>query len=310
MTNTVEAGQLQEMDGDDHTAGRMVRFSAQDGLMLAARIFGDATDRMPVICLPGLSRNSRDFLALGHYLAQESAHPRQVVALDYRGRGHSDRDRNWQNYSILVEAQDVLAATSALGIVDGVFVGTSRGGLITMVLSAMRPGMIAGAVLNDVGPVIDGRGLARIKAYIAGSGPVSDWESAVTKLKASQGTTFPELTEEDWQTFAKAIFRHIDGQIRPDYDPKLRNVVSSIDLERPIPDMWNQFVGLCNVPVFSIRGELSDLLREDVVEEMAERHGSLERLVVPAQGHAPLLNDTTTIARIDAFASRCEAQRH
>ncbi len=290
----------------ENPEGRLVHFAAQDGLNLAARVFGETSDRMPIVCLPGLSRNSRDFLALGQYMAGESANPRRVVALDYRGRGHSDHDRNWRNYSILVEAHDVLAATSALGVVDAVFVGTSRGGLITMVLSALRPGMIAGTVLNDIGPVVDGRGLARIKAYLAASGPVSDWSGAVAALKTSQQPAFPNLDDAAWKTFAEAIFRENDGQIRPDFDPKLKQVVAAIDLERPIPDMWDQFAGLCGAPVFSIRGELSDLLREEIVDQMAERHGNLERLVVPAQGHAPLLNDKTTLARIDAFANRCE----
>ncbi|TDI55347.1 MAG: alpha/beta hydrolase, partial [Alphaproteobacteria bacterium] len=130
--------------------GRVVRFSAQDGLMLAARVFGvHQPHRLPILCLAGLSRNSRDFLALGRYLSEEGEQKRQVFALDYRGRGRSDYDRNWRNYTPLREAYDVLAAAAALGIAEAVLVGTSRGGLVAMILGALRPGLMAGVVLND-----------------------------------------------------------------------------------------------------------------------------------------------------------------
>ncbi len=275
--------------------------------MLAARIFGvHQPDRLPVLCLPGLSRNSRDFIALGHYLSQDAGQPRQVFALDYRGRGHSDHDRDWRNYTTLTEAHDVMAAAAALGIAEAVLVGTSRGGLIAMILGALRPGLMAGVVLNDIGPVIEGTGLVRIKGYLTGSGAVSSWEAAEKAVRHINSAHFPALDDDDWRAFTRAIYLEADGQIRPDFDPKLVNTVKNIDFESSIPMLWPQFESLGGIPVLSIRGENSDLLSAETVSEMAGRHHHFEQLTVTGQGHAPLLRDAVSLERIKAFALRCD----
>jgi pimeloyl-ACP methyl ester carboxylesterase len=286
---------------------RIIRFSAQDGLMLAARVFGvHQPHRLPILCLPGLSRNSRDFIALGRYFSESPGQPRQVFALDYRGRGRSDHDRNWRNYTPLTEAHDVLAAAAALGIAEAVLVGTSRGGLIAMILGALRPGLMAGVVLNDIGPVVEGIGLARIKRYLTGNGAVSSWQAAQDAVRRVNSAHFPALDEDDWQAFTRAIFVEANGQIRPDFDAKLVNTVKTIDLETSIPVLWPQFDSLCGIPVLSIRGENSDLLSTGTVAEMAARHHRFEQVTVPGQGHAPLLRDATSLERIKAFALRCD----
>ena len=160
--------------------GRVARLRAQDGLSLAVRVFESRDGgRLPLLCLPGLSRNSRDFLALGRHFANHAREPRHVFAVDYRGRGLSARDPDWRNYRPLVEAQDALTAAATFGLERAILVGTSRGGIIAMLLGALRPGLIAGVVLNDIGPVIDGRGLARIKRTLsAGTKTLRSWDEA------------------------------------------------------------------------------------------------------------------------------------
>jgi len=275
--------------------------------MLAARVFGVyQPQRLPILCLAGLSRNSRDFIALGRHFSEDAGQPRQVFALDYRGRGRSDYDRDWHNYTPLTEAHDVMAAAAALGIAEAVLVSTSRGGLIAMILGALRPGLMAGVVLNDIGPVIEGIGLARIKRYLTGNGAVSSWDAAEQAVRRINSAHFPALDDADWQAFTRAIFVQADGRIRPDFDSKLVNTVKNIDFETSLPVLWPQFDSLGNVPVLSIRGENSDILSTDTVAEMAARHHHFEQVTVPGQGHAPLLRDAASLERIKAFALRCD----
>ena len=291
--------------------GKVIRFTAQDGLTLAARVFGDHNpDRLPVLCLPGISRNSKDFIRLINFFSRETQPARQVVAVDYRGRGQSDADPDWTRYSPMIEARDVLTAAEALGLHKTVLVGTSRGGIIAMILGALRPGLMAGIVLNDIGPVIEGTGLARIKKYLAAVSAPKDLDDAVHRLKRITGAHFTALEEDDWQAMADALFVQGENGLALDFDPGLIKVVNSIDLESAIPMLWPQFDSLTGHPVLSIRGENSDILSEKTVKEMMQHHAKLETLTVPGQGHAPLLRDSATLNRIAAFALRCDADRH
>jgi pimeloyl-ACP methyl ester carboxylesterase len=293
---------------DAQDEGRIVRLAAQDDLRLAARIFGrPEPGRLPLLCLPGLSRNSRDYVRLGHYLASRPNDSRLVVALDLRGRGLSQADRRWRNYTPLVETQDTMAAAAALGIEKAVLVGTSRGGIIAMILGALRPGLLGGVVLNDIGPVIEGTGLARIKKYLSNRRMPAGWADAVAAVKRINAAQFPALDEADWRALAEATFEEGDGGLRPSFDPKLLKVVDGIDLEAPLPVLWSQFDSLAGVPVLSIRGENSDILKAETVDAMAQRHPHFERVTVPGQGHAPLLRDLPTLERIAAFARRCDS---
>lgn len=287
--------------------GRLVRFRAQDGLSLALRIFGEPGDRLPLLCLPGLSRNSRDFLALGRFFANHPETPRRVVAVDYRGRGHSDSDPDWGNYTPLVEAQDVIAAAAMLGIEEAIIVGTSRGGIIAMILGALRPALIAGVVLNDIGPVIDARGLARIKRYLtAGTKPAASWEEAAAAVRAANEAQFPALSAEDWKAFAHAYFTETRAGLLPQFDPDLKKAIVDLDLSERVPVLWPQFASLARVPLFAIRGEHSDILSAATLDAMAARHPAFEDLTVEGQGHAPLLRDAPTLERLFAFAARCD----
>jgi pimeloyl-ACP methyl ester carboxylesterase len=287
--------------------GRIVRFRAQDDLGLAARIFdAPRSGRLPLLCLPGLSRNSRDFLALGRFFATHAEAPRTVIALDYRGRGLSDADPDWENYKPVTEAQDVLTAATVLGLEKAIVIGTSRGGIIAMLLGAMRPALLAGVVLNDIGPVMEGTGLARIKQYLSATRRLADWGEARAAVEDIAGGHFPALREEDWRALAEAIFVETPQGIVAHIDPKLTRIVERLDFSEKIPVLWPQFMSLSHVPVFAIRGELSDLLSPKTLAAMAERHPNFEQLTVPGQGHPPLLRDATSLERIAAFASRCD----
>lgn len=260
-----------------------------DGLRLHARVYGDpGGPRLPVVCLPGLTRNTRDFHGLATYL-REAAPNRRVVAFDYRGRGLSDRDPDWRNYNLAVEARDIVDGLAALGIPRAAFVGTSRGGLILHILATTAPGMLAAIVLNDVGPVIGREGLAHIRGYLQRPARPQTMDDAIRSQKDLHGPAFPALGDADWRRMAEAIYRIEDGRPVADFDPALVNTLATADPDAPIADLWPQFDLLAGLPVLVLRGETSRLLEAATVEEMHRRHPDLTSIDVPGQGHPPLL---------------------
>ncbi len=298
--------QTMPANGATHYSSRFI--GAQDGLKLYLREYGPRTGRAPaVVCLPGLSRNSADFDALATALANDAARPRRVLALDYRGRGRSDYDRDPGNYSLPVELSDVVAVITALDVGPAVFVGTSRGGILAMLLATIRPGAIAGCILNDIGPVIEPQGLMRIKSYVGKLPEPKNFQEAGDLLRRLFGTQFPKFTRDDWIAHAQRSWREREGRLVPDYDLKLANDIAKLDLERPLPPLWKEFGALAHVPVMVIRGENSDILSQRTVADMAAKHAGLDVQVVPDQGHAPFLRDEETIGRIASFVARSDA---
>lgn len=286
--------------------------SAPDGLRLHARVYstihGGAPDRAtPVICLPGLTRNGDDFADLAAALASDPAQPRRVIAVDYRGRGLSGHDRNPQNYALQTELADVLAVMTALEASPAIIVGTSRGGLIAMLMAAVRPTAIAGVVLNDIGPVIEPKGLMRIKGYAGKLPQPKDYADAVALLRRLMSAQFPNLSDDDWLAYARGTFREDGGRLVPAYDVRLSETLKAVTPDAVPPAMWPQFAALARCPVMVIRGGLSDILSAATVEQMKARHPGLDVRVVEDQGHAPLLTDTATIGAVTAFVRRCEA---
>lgn len=285
-------------------------YSAKDGLRLHARIYEAAGGGfLPVICLPGLTRNARDFHELALYLANHGKRPRRVVSFDYRGRGGSQYDRDWNNYNVMVEADDVLAGMVAMGIEHAAFIGTSRGGLIMHVLAAMRPGAMKAGILNDVGPVVDGAGLALIRSYLERAPKPRNWEEAFALQKAAAKETFPALGDADIERLVRALYRDSAGKPVADYDPKLLKTLTSVDLSKPLPEFWPQFVGLTAMPLMVIRGENSSLLSEETVRRMREYDPDLVAHTVPGQGHAPLLETAGLPELISGFLAKVEAKR-
>ncbi len=285
--------------------------SASDGLRLHARCYGRGSARgTPVVCLPGLARTAADFEALALALAHEGAHPRRVIALDYRGRGLSDYDNEPENYSLQIELADVIAVVTALDTLPAIFVGTSRGGILAMLLAAVRPTAIAGVVLNDIGPVIEPQGLMRIKSYVGKLPQPRNFEEGAEILRRLFSAQFPKLGRDDWLANAHRTFKEEKGRLVTTYDVKLAKAMEGVEPELPIASLWKEFDALRTLPVMVIRGANSDILSADTVEAMRARRAALETLEVPDQGHTPLLAEAITIARIAEFVSRCDRAVH
>jgi pimeloyl-ACP methyl ester carboxylesterase len=281
--------------------------TAQDGLKLHVRWYGPRiAAALPVVCLPGLARTVADFDALATALAGDPQRPRPVIALDSRGRGQSDYDRNPANYSLQVELADLVAVLTALAIAQAVFVGTSRGGILTMLLATTRPTAIAGCVLNDIGPVIEPNGLLRIKSYVGKLPRPASFHEAADILRRLFGGQFPKLSDDDWVAFARTTFKDVGSRIVPDYDPKLAVTLADFRPDRPLQALWKQFDALARVPMLVIRGGGSDILSAATVEAMRARRNSLDLLEVPDEGHAPFLVGPEIIGRIASFVGACE----
>jgi pimeloyl-ACP methyl ester carboxylesterase len=282
--------------------------TARDGLRLHVREHGERTaPGLPVVCLPGLARTTADFDTLASALAGDARRPRRVLAVDYRGRGLSDHDPKPDNYAIPVELDDVLSVLTARAVASAVFVGTSRGGLLVMALAAVRPGIIAGAVINDIGPVIDIGGLMRIKGYVGKLPQPRTLEEGAEIQRRLFAAQFTRLGDADWLAAARRTWREQDGRLVLTYDPQLAHTLAAVDTDHPLPPLWAQFDALAQVPMMVIRGANSDLLSAATVEAMRARRREMTTLVVPDQGHAPLLAEAETIARIAEFVAQCES---
>ncbi|RAZ93016.1 alpha/beta hydrolase [Mesorhizobium hawassense] len=283
-------------------------YPAPDGLKLHVRIHGEANSGLPVVCLPGLTRNARDFHELALYLSSMSRGPRKVIAFDYRGRGQSDYDPDIGHYNVGVEAGDVLAGLSALGIEQAAFIGTSRGGLIIHVLGAMKPTVLKAIVLNDIGPVIEVEGLAHIRAYLDRAPRPKTFAQAVEAQRSVHGASFPALGNADWARMVAAICRETDAGFVPDFDPALVDTLAGVDFSKPLQDLWPQFDALAAVPLLAIRGANSKLLSTATLEQMQRRHPGMEAIIVEGQGHAPFLETGGLPQKIAAFLDRAENQ--
>ena len=282
-------------------------YPAPDGLRLHARIYGEANSGVgPVVCLPGLTRNARDFHELALYLSGQAKRPRKVVAFDYRGRGLSDYDPDISHYNVGVEAGDVLAGLSALGIEQAAFIGTSRGGLIIHVLGALKPAMLKAIVLNDIGPAIGTEGIAHIRDYLDRNPKPKTFTEAVEAQRRVHGAGFPALTDADWARMVAAICRNTDAGWAPDFDPALVDTLAGIDVTKPLPDLWPQFDALNAIPMLAIRGGNSKLLSATTLEEMQKRHPGIETITVDGQGHAPFLETGGLPEGIATFLDRAE----
>src|ERR1700750_1240307 len=290
-----------------HNTATSLFISAPDGLKLHVRRYGPRNaESVPVVCLPGLARTAADFETLATAPAGNGEHPRRVIALDYRGRGLSDYDRNPENYTVQVELADILAVITALECLPAVFIGPSRGGILAMLLAAVRPTAIAGVVLNDIGPVIEPKGLMRIKGYVGKLPQPRSFEDGAEILRRLFDAQFPKLTPADWLKASHRSFKDEKGRLVPTYDVNLAKTMEGVDIERPLPPLWKEFDALRNHPVMVIRGANSDILSAATVEAMAARHPGLETLEVPDQGHTPLLVEGDVVAQIADFVARCE----
>lgn len=270
-------------------------FSAPDGRELAYQD-SEAAGAV-VMCLPGLTRNSRDFAGLAQHLGERY----RVLRLDPRGRGMSA----WAadpvaEYTVPVEAGDALALLDHLVIERAAIIGTSRGGLMGMTIAATQPDRVRGLVLNDIGPVIEEAGLAYIMTHLGIPPKAASFEEAAANLQTALGAAFPDLTLQQWMGFARTIYRDDGGRPALSYDPRLRAAVEK-SMEQGPADLWDLFDALAGVPLLTIRGENSDILSAETFEEMARRRPDMARVTVPRRGHPPFLDEPEARDAIDAF---------
>ncbi len=286
-------------------AGASVFVSAQDGLRLHVREYGTrCAPGLAVVCLPGITRTVADFAELAPALA--AGQRRRVIASDSRGRGRSEYDNNPENYTFVVELGDIVSVLTALAIGPAVFLGSSRGGMLTMLLGAAHPTAIAGVVLHDIGPVVELKGLARIKGYVGKLPRPRNFEEGGDILRGVMGAQFPKLTAVQWLAAAQRAWQMQNGALVPTYDVGLVRALASIDLERPIPPLWNQFDTLAAMPMLVIRGGNSDILSSETVAAMRARREQMEVIEVADQGHAPLLEGEDLLRGVIRFVEDCE----
>jgi pimeloyl-ACP methyl ester carboxylesterase len=276
------------------------RWVSHDGLSLFARDYPGAGGevRLPVICLHGLTRNSKDFEELAPRLASAG---RRILVPDVRGRGLSGRDPNPANYTPKTYARDILGLMDTLGLPRAVFVGTSMGGIVTMALALIRTRVVAAAILNDVGPAIAPEGLGRIMSYVGAAAEISTWDEAANYAQRTNGVAFPAYEKGDWDKFARRMFR--EGITGPelDYDPAI-----TVALTRPgkVATLlaWLLFRKLAKRrPTLLLRGALSDVVTAEVAARMQRKAPGLKRVDVPNVGHAPTLMEPAAIGAIEDF---------
>ena len=278
--------------------------SAADGTQLYVRDYAAGhSGLVPIVCLPGLTRNAKDFETIAPALAQT----RRVLAFDFRGRGRSGR-ADPATYRPDQEVADTLLALDTLGIERFAIIGTSRGGIAAMVMATRALPRMAGVLFNDIGPRIDKAGLLRIRTYLGADPQFADWAVAVAALKSSN-PGFDTLSEADWLAFARRVYREVNGVPRADYDPGLsQNFPSVADNEAgKMPELWALLDLMADVPSLVLRGEHSDLLSAEIVAGMHQHHRRLQSATVRARGHVPFLDEPESVSAIAQWLSVVDA---
>ena len=274
-------------------------WTSRDGLKLHYRDYAGRTDRPPLLMLHGLTRNSRDF----ENVAARYAGDWRVIAVDFRGRGQSARDPNSAQYVPGTYAADVIQLLDELGVGAAVFLGTSLGGLVTMIIAQIARERIAGVLLNDVGPELDLSGIDRIKTYVGKPIVFRDWDEAADTLQERTGDVHPRYGRAEWQRFAKRICRETDQGVEFDYDMAIADPFNAGNTGE-VPDAWPYYRVLAGRPVLVLRGETSDLLSDAAAQRMATEIPDVEIVTVPRVGHAPDLDEPEAIDAIDRLLER------
>lgn len=275
-------------------------WTSPDGLKLHFRDYPGSAERLPVLCMHGLTRNARDFEKLADHLSPA----RRVLALDMRGRGDSEYAKDSATYNPGTYVGDVLALLAQEGIDRFVAIGTSLGGLMTMLLASVAPGRVAGAVLNDIGPEVDPAGIDRIREYVGQARSFPTWMHAARALQDVHGSSHPQFAIEDWLDMAKrCMVIQQNGRIGFDYDMAIAEPFRDAQGAVP-PDLWPAFEALKGAPLVIVRGGASDLLKPDTLEQMVARHGDAETVTIPEVGHAPTLDEAEAVAAIDRLLAR------
>ena len=280
-------------------------WTSKDGLKLHYRDYAGPHERPPILCLPGLTRNARDFEPVADRLAGDW----RILAVEFRGRGQSEYDPDPANYVPHTYAADVLKLLDQLGIADAVFFGTSLGGIVTMLMSSTDPERIAGAVINDIGPVVEDTGIDRLRNYVGKGGVFANWAEARAAAATRNGIAFPHYSAEQWDAFARRMAsERPDGTVRSDYDMAIAQPFATIK-GTPDFDPWPLIDGLTDKPVLLVRGETSDLLSIATAERMIATLPKAELVTVPGVGHAPILDEPEAVAGIDRLLAKVLAEQ-
>lgn len=272
---------------------------SRDGLKLYARRYGVSSSKLPVVCIPGLTRNAKDFDIVAPWIAGLG---RDVIAVDLRGRGCSDRDPNPKRYSPKTYADDMARLLDEIGAAKALFVGTSLGGLVTMSLALAQPARIGGAVINDVAPRVAKAGLARIRSYAGKTAPVNTWADAAAYAKRTNGIAFPDAAESFWDDLARRTFREENGRPVLDYDPLIFQAPNPIVSLIAGPILWSAFRRLGRAgPLLLVKGELTDIIDATTIAQMKRLAPSMRVASVPRVGHAPNLDEPEARAAMQSF---------
>jgi pimeloyl-ACP methyl ester carboxylesterase len=277
-------------------------YTSSDGLRLYYRDYAGPRGTTPVLCIPGLTRNCRDF----DFIAAHIAPTRRVLCTDLRGRGRSASDFNWRNYTVPVERNDIALLLAVTAIPRVVVLGTSRGAIVAMALAAAQRDSLAGVILNDIGAELDAVGLQRIMALVGQHADFTNWQAAADSLKIAYQDRFIGVDADGWERFARAIYRERNGRIVPDYDLNLGSTMREGASDgRPAQaealNLWPLFAALSDVPTLLLRGENSDLLSTQTVWKMKAAKPDLGITTVKGRGHVPFLDESEAIDAIDAF---------
>ena len=277
-------------------------WNSGDGLRLHYRDYAGDASRPPILCIPGLTRNARDFEGVAGRLAGDW----RLICVDLRGRGGSEYARDPMTYVPPVYLEDLEALIAELKLERFILFGTSLGGLMTMLLSMRGRGRIAAALLNDIGPVIETRGLDYIRSYVGRAQNWPTWLHAARELREVQGDRYPDWALDDWLVFAKRLCKLTQsGRVVFDYDMRIAEPFRAPGGESGF-DLWTAFAGLKGIPSLVLRGELSDLLSAETVERMVAENPAMEAVTVPRVGHAPTLDEPEAIAAIERLLGRVE----
>ncbi|MEM7542525.1 MAG: alpha/beta hydrolase [Pseudomonadota bacterium] len=262
-----------------------IYYQSDDGLKLYARDYPHDAPKATVLCMHGMSRNSADF----HDLAQALQNDFRVVSVDQRGRGLSDYDSDPYRYNALTYSNDMLTLLDHLGLKQVIAIGTSMGGIISLVMGAKAPERLQAVILNDIGPVIERAGLDRIKGYVGKISGVESWADAAAQVRSVNEGALPHYDDDDWRRFAERVFRENENGVPVQaYDPA---IAAAFQGGNAAPDLWPAFDAIASLPVLVVRGETSDILSMDCVDEMQRRKAGLISVTVPGVGHAPMLDE-------------------
>lgn len=282
-----------------------VHYESADGLKLFARRYGRRDSSSKVLCMHGLTRNHQDFEPLIAKLGEDH----DIIAVDQRGRGRSEWDPKPERYAVPTYVGDMMRLLDLLGLREVALVGTSMGGLMSMIMMHLAPERITGVVLNDIGPVLEKAGLDRIAGYVGGSAAVASWEEAARLTEQVQKSAFPHYGPDDWMAFARRTWvEKAPGEITLDYDPAIAASLGAIRIgfkERFAA--WRLFSKMKPKPLLVVRGEISDLFSAKTAARMVKRHPNAREIVVPGVGHAPILDEPEAADGIKAFLERLRA---